>query len=63
MIQQNISLKEFKRDDENPLECQLLVSDETSMIDAQLMHSLLKAAPKTASIAKTSKIINHFSIL
>lgn len=40
----------FKRDNENPLDCQLLVIDESSMVDTQLMHSLLKAVPQTASL-------------
>ena len=40
----------FKRDLENPLECDLLVIDESSMVDVQLMHSLLKAVPDAASV-------------
>lgn len=40
----------FKRNEENPLECDLLIVDETSMIDTQLMHSLLKAVPKKAKL-------------
>ncbi len=40
----------FKRDLENPLECSLLVIDESSMVDVQLMHSLLKAVPDAASV-------------
>lgn len=40
----------FKRDTDNPLECDLLVIDESSMVDAQLMFSLLKAVPVDASI-------------
>ncbi len=35
----------FKRDGENPLDCELLVVDETSMVDVLLMRSLLAAAP------------------
>lgn len=42
--------RRFKHDNTNPLECDLLVIDETSMVDAQLMHSLLKAVPLTASV-------------
>ena len=33
----------FKRNVENPLDCDLLVLDETSMVDVLLMHALLKA--------------------
>jgi len=42
--------RKFKRDLDNPLECNLLVIDETSMVDAQLMNSLLKAVPPDASV-------------
>jgi len=35
---------------ENPLDCDLLVLDETSMVDVLLMHALLKAVPETASL-------------
>ena len=35
----------FRRDSENPLDCELLVIDETSMVDVLLMHALLKAMP------------------
>lgn len=35
----------FKRNRESPLECDLLIVDESSMIDTFLMYSLLKAIP------------------
>ena len=35
----------FKRGSDDPLECDLLVVDETSMVDVLLMHALLKAVP------------------
>jgi exodeoxyribonuclease V alpha subunit len=35
----------FKKGKDNPLECQLLIVDEASMIDTQLLYSLLKAVP------------------
>lgn len=35
----------FKRNRENPLDCDLIVIDEASMIDTFLMYSLLKALP------------------
>jgi exodeoxyribonuclease V alpha subunit len=35
----------FKRGDDNPLDCDLLVVDETSMVDVLLMQALLKAVP------------------
>ena len=40
----------FKRDGENPLDCDLLVIDETSMVDVLLMHALLKAVPESAAL-------------
>src|SRR5262249_43288051 len=40
----------FRRDSENPLDCDLLVIDETSMVDVLLMHALLKAVPNTAAL-------------
>jgi len=40
----------FRRDSENPLDCDLLVIDETSMVDVLLMHALLKAMPHTAAL-------------
>lgn len=35
----------FKRKRDNPLECDLLIVDEASMIDTSLMYSLLRAVP------------------
>ena len=40
----------FKRDEENPLECDLVVVDESSMVDVLLMQSLLKAVPDTSAL-------------
>ncbi len=40
----------FKRDGGNPLDCDLLVIDETSMVDVLLMHALLKAVPESAAL-------------
>ena len=39
-----------KRGDDNPLDCDLLVVDETSMVDVMLMQALMKAAPDTAAL-------------
>jgi exodeoxyribonuclease V alpha subunit len=38
----------FKRNRDNPLDCDLIIIDEASMIDTQLMYSLLKAIPSHA---------------
>ncbi len=40
----------FKRNWENPLECDLIIVDEASMIDTLLMYSLLKAIPTHARV-------------
>jgi exodeoxyribonuclease V alpha subunit len=40
----------FTRNESHPLECDLLVVDETSMVDVPLMHSLLRALPSNASL-------------
>ena len=40
----------FRRDGDNPLRCDLLVVDETSMVDVTLMQALLRAVPDTAAL-------------
>jgi exodeoxyribonuclease V alpha subunit len=40
----------FKHDRQNPLDVDLLVLDETSMIDTYLMYQLLRAVPSTAKV-------------
>ena len=40
----------FKRNETNPLDCQLLVVDEASMVDVMLMHATMKALPVTAAL-------------
>lgn len=40
----------FKRNETNPLDCQLLVVDEASMVDVMLMHAMMKALPVTAAL-------------
>ena len=40
----------FKRGEEHPLDCQLLVVDECSMVDVPLMRALLKALPDEAAL-------------
>src|SRR5205823_5804585 len=40
----------FKRGSDNPLDCELLVIDETSMVDVMLMQALMKAVPDNAAI-------------
>jgi exodeoxyribonuclease V alpha subunit len=40
----------FKRDEEHPLDCDLLVVDEASMVDVPLMRALLRALPDQAAL-------------
>src|SRR5438105_3966013 len=40
----------FKRGDYSPLDCDLFVVDETSMVDVMLMQALMKAAPDKAAL-------------
>jgi exodeoxyribonuclease V alpha subunit len=40
----------FKRNSDNPLDCDLLVVDEASMVDVMLMQALMKAVPDEAAL-------------
>ena len=40
----------FKRGADNPLDCDLLVVDETSMVDIMLMQALIKAVPERTAL-------------
>jgi exodeoxyribonuclease V alpha subunit len=40
----------FRRDAEQPLDCDLLVIDETSMVDTSLMFAVMKAVPPGAAL-------------
>ena len=40
----------FKRTEQNPIDCDLLVVDETSMVDVPLMRALLRALPEGAAL-------------
>lgn len=50
LLEVDPSTGRFRRDGDNPLDCDLLVVDETSMVDVLLMHALLKAMPNTAAL-------------
>jgi exodeoxyribonuclease V alpha subunit len=39
----------FRRHEAHPLECDLIVVDETSMVDVPLMHALMRAVPPRAA--------------
>ena len=50
LLEVNPKTGSFKRGADNPLDCNLLVVDETSMVDVMLMQSLMKAVPDDAAL-------------
>ena len=50
LLETNSKTGGFKRNEEHPLDCNLLVVDETSMVDVPLMRALLKALPDEAAL-------------
>jgi len=50
MLEYNRVKGGFQKNDENPLDCRLLIIDEASMIDTVLMHHLLKAVLPTTTL-------------
>ncbi len=50
LLEVNAKTFGFNRGEDNPLDCGLLVVDETSMVDVMLMQSLLKAVPDAAAL-------------
>lgn len=49
MLEYNMRKGGFQKNEDSPLDCELLIVDEASMIDTLLMHHLLKAIPATAT--------------
>ncbi len=50
MLDYSIKIGGFQKNEKNPLDCGLIIIDEASMIDVNLMHYLLKAIPLTANL-------------
>lgn len=50
LLKYDFKAKGFKHNRDNPLECDLIIIDEASMIDTYLMFSLLKAIPSQARV-------------
>ena len=50
LLEFDFTTVKFKRTHENPLQADLLIVDEVSMVDTQLMYHLLKALPDTARV-------------
>ncbi|MEN6375266.1 MAG: ATP-dependent RecD-like DNA helicase [Smithella sp.] len=49
MLEYNMRKGGFQKNEEYPLDCDLLIIDEASMVDTLLMHHLLKALPVNAT--------------
>ena len=49
LLEYSIHKHGFQRNEKKPLDCDLLIIDEASMIDTILMHHLLKAVPATGT--------------
>jgi exodeoxyribonuclease V alpha subunit len=50
MLEYSMQKGGFQKNEKKPLNCDLLIVDEASMIDTILMHHLLKAIPPTATL-------------
>lgn len=50
LLEYSLARGGFQKNDEHPLPCDLIIVDEASMIDTILMHHLLKAIPKKATL-------------
>ncbi len=50
LLEYNPQTKSFRRNERYPLQCDLIVVDESSMIDIVLMYQLMKAIPEDATV-------------
>nr|NGX34848.1 ATP-dependent RecD-like DNA helicase [Candidatus Anoxychlamydiales bacterium] len=50
LLECDFSSKGFKRDENSPLKCDLVIVDEASMIDTLLLYHFLKAIPSNAKV-------------
>jgi exodeoxyribonuclease V alpha subunit len=50
LLEMDFTTGKFKRNKDNPLSCDLIIIDEASMIDTQLMYNLLRAIPSSARV-------------
>ncbi|MFT4758337.1 MAG: exodeoxyribonuclease V alpha subunit [Saprospiraceae bacterium] len=50
LLKFDFNINGFKHNRDNPLDCELIIVDEASMIDTVLMYSLLKAIPSESKI-------------
>lgn len=56
LLEYDFSKGGFKRNRDNPIDCDLIIVDEASMIDTYLMYSLLKAIPNHARLVLVGDI-------
>lgn len=50
MLEYSLTRGGFQKNEDHPLACDLMIVDEASMIDTILMHHLLKATPREATL-------------
>lgn len=50
LLEMDFVSRQFKKNKQNPLSCELLIIDEASMIDTALLYSLLKAVPSQCRV-------------
>jgi exodeoxyribonuclease V alpha subunit len=50
LLEMDFQVGKFKRNKDSPLQCDLIIIDESSMIDTQLMNHLLKAIPSESRL-------------
>src|ERR1019366_7715131 len=50
LLEINAATGRFSRNEDKPLECDLFIIDETSMVDVLLMYALLRALPKNSGL-------------
>lgn len=50
LLETNPAKGGFSKNEEYPLDCDLLIIDEVSMVDVPLMHAVLKALPSSAAL-------------
>src|SRR6202008_4056393 len=50
LLETDPSTGSFRRNEDEPLDCDILVVDETSMVDVSLMRAVLRALPESAAL-------------
>ena len=62
LLEINPATGKFQRNQDQPLDCDLLIVDETSMVDVLLMYALLRALPKTSGLILVGDVDQLFSV-